>query len=160
MFGQLNAQHDDDETNREYAQAANQHCTLSFIVTLLTHKLYITAHKTPRTPLTQPSFQLPAHPTLLSTATPHCHNYSNCPPTLKSSATLHDQRACALIQARPTCTVVVTHTKESKRGEGNSLSFECVLATLKPHCLAPQNLQVQTANYYVTCRFFLLLSSC
>jgi len=119
------------------------------------HKLYITAHKRPRTPLEQPMLQLPAHPTVLSTATFHCHNYSNCPPTLKPSAALHDQCACALTQTRPTCTVVVTKRKESRRGEGNSLSFDCVLATLKLNTLScTPNLWVHTANYYFPHGFF------
>ena len=153
VFGQLNTPHADDETNPEYAPAANQHCTLNFIMTLVTQALHHSTQNTPNPP-TQPMFQLPAHPTVLSTATSHCH-YSNCPPTLKPSAALHDQRACALTQTRPTCTVVVTK-KKSRRGEGNSLSFVCVLATLKPNTPScTTNLRVQTANYYFTYRFFL-----
>jgi hypothetical protein len=50
VFGQLNTPHVDDETNPEYAPAANQHCTLSFIMTLLTQALHHSTQNTPKPP--------------------------------------------------------------------------------------------------------------
>lgn len=50
VFGQLNAPHADHETNHEYTPAANQHCTLSFIMTLLTQALHHSTQKTPNPP--------------------------------------------------------------------------------------------------------------
>jgi hypothetical protein len=47
VLGQLKTPHADDETNTEYKTSANQHCTLSFIMTLLTQDLH---HRTQNTP--------------------------------------------------------------------------------------------------------------
>ena len=114
VFRQLNTPHADNGTSHEYAPTANRHCTMSFIMTLLTRALHHSTQKHPEPPMQRTMFQLPAHPTTLSTDTFHCHNYSNCPPTLKSSAALHDQCACAVAQTRPTCTVVVSERKAAR----------------------------------------------
>jgi len=111
------------------------------------HKLYNTAHKTPRTPLGS-----------------LCSNYQHIPlccPLLHSTVTtiqtalLHwnpRQRCTTSAHAhslRPVQPALLSSPKEKRWGEGNSLSFYCVLATLKPNTLSCNpNLPVHTANYY------------
>jgi len=51
VFGQLNAAHTDNESDHGYAPAANQHCTLSFIMTLLTQALHHSTQNTPNPPI-------------------------------------------------------------------------------------------------------------
>jgi len=50
VLGELNTLHADVETNPEYAPAANQHFTLSFIMTLLTQALHHSTQNTPNPP--------------------------------------------------------------------------------------------------------------
>jgi hypothetical protein len=149
VYGQLNTPHADEETNPEYAPAANKHCTLSFIATLLTQALH---HSTQNTPNPPTAAYVPI------TSTSHCavHCYSplsqlfklpSYTETLGSAA----QPARLRTHSDPSNLHCCRHEKkkESRRGEGNSLSFVCVLATLQPNTLScTTNLWVQTANYY------------
>jgi len=93
-----------------------------------------------------------------------CSNYQHIPlccPLLHSAVTtiqtalLHwnpRQRCRTSAPAQslsPVQPALLSSAKEKRSGEGNSLSFDCVLATLKPNTLScTSNLRVHTANYY------------
>jgi hypothetical protein len=117
----------------------HQLCRSTALLSSSRHFSHASHHNKPNTPLPPPIplviSQLRPHPHCAAHNYCQCHNYSNCPPTFRASAATYVQRACALSQTRPTCTVVVTKNA-SRRGKGNSLSFVCVLATLQLNTLS------------------------
>jgi hypothetical protein len=153
VFGQLNTPHADDEINPEYAPAANQHCTLSFIMTLLTQALH---HSTQNTPNPPAAAYVPI------TSTSHCAVHCHIPLSLFKLPSYTETLCSAARPARLRTHSVLSNLhccrhkiKESRRGEGNSLSVVCALATLKPNTLScTTDLRVHTANYYFPYRFF------